>query len=43
MRVLVHGINKHGKSLSFKFEGKSMQGVQGDSIASALINNGVQA
>jgi len=42
MRVLVHGINKHGKSLSFKFEGKSMQGVQGDSIASALINNGVQ-
>ena len=41
MRVLARGITKYGRTISFKFNGRSLSGVEGDSVASALINNGV--
>jgi len=41
LRVLARGITKYGRTISFKFNGRSLSGVEGDSVASALINNGV--
>ena len=41
MRVLARGIKKHGKPIAFEFDGKKLEGIEGDSIASALINCGV--
>ena len=41
-RLLEGGLIDRNKSLSFTFDGKRMQGFAGDTLASALIANGVR-
>ena len=36
------GLVDHGSALGFTFDGKSYNGLQGDTLASALLANGVQ-
>ena len=40
MRVKVKGVDSYGPSCTFEFNEKKLEGVIGDSIASALINTG---
>jgi len=39
---LTGGIVNHGKTLRFSFDGKAMAGLAGDTLASALVANGVR-
>ncbi|QEW19664.1 Aminomethyltransferase [Marinibacterium anthonyi] len=42
MKRIDGGLIDRGQSLSFRFDGKTMTGFQGDTLASALLANGVQ-
>lgn len=45
MRIQEHPILnfKYGKKISFTFEGKKMEGYQGEPIAAALVASGIKA